>query len=367
MPPQHTTSPGLNTLEAICRKATRAGASDVHLKSGTLPHFRVDGVLQPMPRAPRLGPEQIAQVAWDMMSKMQREHFKTAKDIDLSIAIAGAGRFRANIYRQRGQVGIALRAIPNKISTIDDLNLPAVLKRIAGEPRGLILVTGTTGSGKSTTMAALVEEINNSSPAHIITIEDPIEFNFRDRKSIINQREVGTDSRDFPTALRAALRQDPDVILVGELRDLESVEMALAAAETGHLVMSTVHSLNAPETINRILNFFEPHHHAYVRSQLSTTLTAVISQRLVPRKGGGRLAAMEIMLNTGSVSECILDPLRIKEIPDLVAQGHDQYGSQTFDQALFDYIEKGLIEARDALHHATSPDNLLMKIRGIGN
>jgi twitching motility protein PilT len=353
-------------LEGICRVAMRAEASDVHIKSGVPPFYRVHGDLQPVPRAPVVTPDVAAKMAWEIMSPLMREKFKKDNEADFSWAVANVGRYRVNVFRQRGLIGLVLRTIPALVKTIDELGLPEVLKKLAREPRGLILVTGTTGSGKSTTLAAMVEEINLDHACHVITIEDPIEFNFRDQKAVINQREVGSDTGSFPAALRAALREDPDVILVGEMRDLPTIEIGLAAAETGHLVLSTVHALNAPETINRVVSFFEPHHQQHVRLQLSGTLKAVISQRLLPRKGGGRLAAMEIMLNTGSVSECIVDPQRTKEIPDLVAQGHSQYGSQTFDQALYAFYRSGVIDYQEALRYATSPDNLALKVSGIG-
>lgn len=361
--PQNTP---LAMLEAICRTAMRFGASDIHVKSGVPPFQRVNGELATMPRAPVITPDLAAKMAWEMMSPVMRDKFKRDNDADFSWAVTGVGRYRVNVFRQRGLIGMVLRTIPPQVKTIDELGLPAILKKVALEPRGLILVTGTTGSGKSTTLAAMVEEINSSEPAHILTVEDPIEFNFRDRKAVINQREIGADTNSFPSALRAALREDPDVILVGEMRDLSTIEIGLAAAETGHLVLSTVHALNAPETINRVVSFFEPHHQQQVRLQLASTLRAVISQRLVPKKGGGRLAALEVMLNTGSIYECIVDATRTKEIPDLVAAGHGQYQSQTFDQALFAFYKADLIELQDALRFSNSPDNLALKVSGIG-
>jgi twitching motility protein PilT len=359
-------SPSTAALQNICRTATAAGASDVHFKAGSPPLHRINGELMVMPRMSALDREQCAKMAWDIMSKGQRERFKRSNDIDFSWSVPGLGRFRVNVFRQRQQIGMVLRAIPGTVKTISELQLPSILEQIASEPRGLVLVTGTTGSGKSTTLAAIVEEINRTRSTHILTIEDPIEFAFRDQRSVINQREVGVDTADFPTALRAALRQDPDTILVGELRDHDSLEIALAAAETGHLVLSTIHSMNAPETINRIVGFFEPHAQPQVRRQIGATLRAIISQRLVPRRGGGRIAALEIMLNTGSVYECIVDPSRTNEIPDLVAEGKEQYGSQTFDQALFDFIEAKVISVPDAMRYASSPDNLSLRLSGIG-
>ena len=359
-------NPAVSTLVNIARTALRSGASDIHIKSGAPPYLRINGALTTIPRTASLTPELVATMAWEVMNKKQRETFKRDLDVDFSWSIPGLARFRVNAFRQRQQISVVLRTIPTRVKTIDDLNLPAVLKTIAARPRGLVLVTGTTGSGKSTTLAAMVEEINRTQPAHILTIEDPIEFNFRDDNAIINQREIGADTASFARALRAALRQDPDIILVGEMRDLATVDIAMAAAETGHLVLSTVHALNAPETISRVVSFFEPHHQPMVRLQLASVLQAVISQRLVPRKDGGRIAALEVMLNTGSIHECIADPTRTKEIPDLIAKGHDHYGSQTFDQALFNFHQQGLIETRDALRFANSPDNLMLKFRGIG-
>ncbi len=357
----------ITALQNICRAASNAGASDIHFKAGSPPLLRVNGQLEVMPRVGALDKEHCAKMAWDIMSKGQRERFKRTNDIDFSWSIPGLGRFRVNVFRQRQQIGMVLRAIPGTVMTIAELGLPDVLEKIASEPRGLVLVTGTTGSGKSTTLAAIVEQINRTRASHILTIEDPIEFAFRDQRSVINQREIGVDTADFPTALRAALRQDPDTILVGELRDHASLEIALAAAETGHLVLSTIHSMNAPETINRIVGFFEPHAQPQVRRQLGATVRAIISQRLVPRQGGGRIAALEIMLNTGSVYECIVDATRTKEIPDLIAEGHEQYGSQTFDQALFAFIEQQTITVPDAMRYATSPDNLSLRLSGIGS
>ena len=363
--PEAPSSPSA-VLQSICRAAHTAGASDIHFKAGSPPLQRVNGQLEVIPRMGTLDKEHCAKMAWDIMSKPQRERFKRSNDIDFSWSVPGLGRFRVNVFRQRQQIGMVLRAIPGTVQTIKELNLPAVLEKIAAEPRGLVLVTGTTGSGKSTTLAALVEQINRTRASHILTIEDPIEFAFRDQRSVINQREIGVDTADFPTALRAALRQDPDTILVGELRDHDSLEIALAAAETGHLVLSTIHSMNAPETINRIVGFFEPHAQLQVRRQLGATVRAIISQRLVPRLDGGRVAALEIMLNTGSVYECIVDPSRTNEIPDLVAEGHEQYGSQTFDQALFGFIERNVISVQDAMIYANSPDNLSLRLSGIG-
>jgi twitching motility protein PilT len=352
-------------INQICMAAVKVGASDIHIKVGKPPLVRINGEIRAIPRAPNVTQELASQMAWSMMNAHQRERFKIEADLDLAYEVPKVGRFRVNVFRQRGRVGLVLRTIPTQVKTVDELQLPTVLKKIALEPRGLVLMTGITGSGKSTTLAALVEEINRSLPVHIITIEDPVEFSFNDRRAIINQREVGADSKSFKSALRAALRQDPDVIFVGELRDLETMEIALSAAETGHLVMGTLHTLNATEAINRIIDFFEPHHQQQIRNQLSSVLKAVISQRLVPRVGGGRIPAVEVMLNTGSISECIVDGMRTKEIGDFIATGTAQYGTQTFDQSLYWHYKKGLISLEDALRFSNNADDLQLRLSGI--
>jgi twitching motility protein PilT len=353
-------------LPEICRIAMRRGASDVHLKVGLPPMIRVHGKLMPIPSAAKLTKEAIGRMAWDCMSKVQRERFKENNDLDMAYEVQGLGRFRVNVFRQRRNVGMVLRTIPTEVKTLDELQMPPVLKKISLSQRGLILVTGTTGSGKSTTLAAMIEEINRSVAHHILTIEDPIEFTFRDRRSVINQREVGVDSTTFKSALRAALRQDPDAILVGELRDEETVDIALQAAETGHLVLGTLHTLDAPETINRLVGFFEPHHQQQIRYQLSSVLCAVLSQRLIRTKAGGRAAAVEVMMNTGTVSECITDASRVKEIPDHMAAGRKVYGSQTFDQAVYGLLKTGRISESEALKAVNNPDELALRLRGIG-
>ncbi len=353
-------------LSEVCRIAVRRGASDLHLKVGSPAMIRVSGKLMPIPSSPKLTKEVVGRMAWDAMSKNQRERFKESGDLDMAYEVAGLGRFRVNVFRQRRNVGMVLRAIPSEVKTVDELGLPPILKEIALTPRGLLLVTGTTGSGKSTTLAAIIEEINRNLAHHVLTIEDPIEFTFRDRRSVINQREVGVDSHDFGSALRAALRQDPDAILVGELRDRETVEIALQAAETGHLVLGTLHTLDAPESINRLIGFFGPHHQQQVRYQLSSVLRAVLSQRLIPTKTGGRVAAVEIMINSGTVSECIVDASRVKEITDHMAAGRKVYGSQTFDQAVYQLLKAGTITEANALGSVNNPDELALRLRGIG-
>jgi len=352
-------------LTAFCKAAVAAGASDLHLKADMPPMVRVAGSMRPLGDMAPIPGERLAKLAWNIMTPAQREQFKAKLDLDMSWQVEDVGRFRVNVFRQRHALGMVLRVIPSHVQTIEELGLPKILEKIAREPRGLVLVTGTTGSGKSTTLAAMVEEINRNFHHHIVTIEDPIEFVFSDRKSLINQREVGSDTLNFSNALRAGLRQDPDVILVGELRDLETVKIALNAAETGHLVLSTLHTLDAAETINRIVGFFEPHHHRQIRSQLSSVLRATLSQRLVPTKDGGRAAAIEIMRNTGVITECILAPERLTEIPDLMARNAKVYGTQTFDQAIYQLLQDGAIEHEQALRSVNNPDELEMRLSGI--
>ena len=278
----------------------------------------------------------------------------------------GLGRFRCNVFIQRGAVGMVFRVIPVKIPTIEELQLPEVLKKIAMEARGLILVTGTTGSGKSTTLASMIDYINTNRTNNIITIEDPIEFLHRDKRSIINQREVGTDTESFSKALRAALRQDPDVILVGEMRDFETIQICLTAAETGHLVLSTLHTIDAAETVNRIISVFPPYQHKQVRTQLSSSLKGIVSMRLMPKADGkGRVPAVEVLVATLSIKDCILDPDKTKLLPDVIAQGAVHYNMQTFDQSLLNLFKSNLITYEDALRGATNPDDFALKVKGI--
>ena len=353
-------------LNEILQVALRAGASDIHLKAGLPPMFRVDGALVPLKDARRLPPEDIARMSLGIMNDYQKEKYKQTNEVDLAYGVPGLGRFRVNIFQQRGTLGVVLRVIPFKIQTIESLMLPKVLEKVAGEQRGLVLVTGTTGSGKSTTLAAMIDHINTTETCHIMTIEDPIEFLIRDKRSIVNQREVGVDTMSFGQALKSALRQDPDVILVGEMRDLETIETALTAAETGHLVMSTLHTLDATETINRIISAFPPYQQKQVRLQLGSVLKAVVSQRLVPRADGkGRVPAVEILLATGRVRELIEDKDRTKEIPDAIAQGHVSYGMQTFDQSLMALLKASLITYEEALRQATNPDDFALRVSGV--
>ncbi len=355
-------------LNEILQVALRAGASDIHLKAGLPPMFRVDGGLVPLKDARRLPPEEIQRMALGIMNEYQREKYKQTNEVDLAYGVPGLGRFRVNIFQQRGTIGVVLRVIPFKIQSIEQLMLPKILEKIAGEQRGLVLVTGTTGSGKSTTLAAMVDHVNATETCHIMTIEDPIEFLIRDKRSIVNQREVGVDTMSFGQALKSALRQDPDVILVGEMRDLETIETALTAAETGHLVMSTLHTLDATETINRIISAFPPYQQKQVRLQLGSVLRGVISQRLVPRADGkGRVPAIEVLLCTSRVREMIEDKDRTKEISDAISQGHVSYGMQTFDQSLMSLLKSNLISYEEALRQATNPDDFALRVSGISS
>jgi twitching motility protein PilT len=353
-------------LNEILQVALRGGASDIHLKAGLPPMFRVDGNLVPLKDARRLPPEEISRMAFGIMNDYQKEKFKAQNELDLAYGVPGLGRFRVNVFQQRGTIGAVLRVIPFKISTIEQLLLPKVLEKIAAEQRGLILVTGTTGSGKSTTLAAMVDHINTNETCHIMTIEDPIEFLVRDKRSIVNQREVGVDTMSFGQALKSALRQDPDVILVGEMRDSETIETALTAAETGHLVLSTLHTLDATETISRIISAFPPHQQKQVRLQLGSVLRGVVSQRLVPRADGkGRVAAVEVLVANSRVREMVEDKDRTKEISTAIAQSYTTYGMQTFDQSLMLLFRQNVITYEEALRQSTNPDDFALRASGI--
>jgi len=353
-------------LNEILKIAVKGGASDIHIKAGLPPMFRIDGSLVPYKNGARLMPEDIGKIASSIMNSYQRTKFEETNEVDLAYGVPGLGRFRVNIFQQRGTVGIVFRVIPFTIRSIEELNLPKVVERIANERRGLILVTGTTGSGKSTTLAAMIDHINSTRTAHVITIEDPIEFLIRDKKSIVNQREIGVDTRSFSAALKSALRQDPDVILVGEMRDFETIETALTAAETGHLVMSTLHTIDATETITRIVSVFPPYQQKQVRLQLASIIKGIISQRLVPRADGrGRVPALEVLVSTARIRECVMDKDRTKEIPDAIAKGFTTYGMQTFDQSLMSLVKKKLVAYEEALKHVSNPDDFALRFRGI--
>ena len=353
-------------INELLKGAHAMGASDVHIKVGSQPILRINGELAPFPSGNRLTHEDTLKIAFSVMNATQREYFKKKNDIDLAYSVPGLGRFRCNIFIQRGTIGLVFRVIPMRIPTIEELFLPEIIKKIALEPRGLILVTGTTGSGKSTTLAAMIDTINAGQTSHIMTIEDPIEYLHRDKRSIVNQREIGNDTESFSKALRAALRQDPDVILVGEMRDFETIQTALTAAETGHLVLSTLHTIDASETVNRIISVFPPYQHKQVRIQLASVLRSIISMRLVPRADGkGRVPAVEILIATATIKDCILDSDKTKLLPDVIAQGTILYGMQTFDQSLFQLYKAGHISYEEALRRATNPDDFALKVKGI--
>lgn len=355
-------------LNEILQVALRGGASDIHLKAGLPPMFRVDGSLVPLKDGKRLPPEEVSRMAFGLMNEGQKEKFKSTNEVDLAYGVPGLGRFRVNVFQQRGTIGAVLRVIPFKVLSIKELMLPPSLEKICLEERGLVLVTGTTGSGKSTTLAAMIDHINANETNHIMTIEDPIEFLIRDKRSIINQREVGVDTMSFSQAVKSALRQDPDVILVGEMRDHETIETAMTAAETGHLVMSTLHTLDATETINRIISAFPPHQQKQIRLQLASVLKAVVSQRLVPRADGkGRVAAVEVLKTTARVKELIEDKDRTKEIADAIAQGHVSYGMQTFDQSLMSLVRQNLVTYQEALRQSTNPDDFALRFQGVSS
>ncbi|NCP02198.1 MAG: type IV pilus twitching motility protein PilT [Deltaproteobacteria bacterium] len=356
------------TLNDILGLALKSNTSDIHLKAGLPPVFRIDGNLRPLPKAPRLTAEVIEAMCQEIMNARQKERFATTHEVDLAYGVPGLGRFRVNVFQQRSSVSAVFRAIPYKVPSLDELDLPKVLKKICTEQRGLVLVTGATGTGKSTTLAAMLDYINSNRTAHIVTIEDPIEYLHRDRKCIINQREVGFDTDTFSVALKSSLRQDPDVILVGEMRDLETTETALAAAETGHLVLSTMHTIDAQETITRVVSMFPPHQQRQIRLQLSGVLKGVISQRLIPRQEGkGRVAAVEVMVTTARIRDMIDDREKTAHLKDAIAQGHTTYGMQTFDQSLMQLVQKDIISFDEALRQSSNPDDFKLKFSGISS
>jgi twitching motility protein PilT len=350
----------------LLKSAVEAGASDLHIKVGSYPMMRLRGALVPVTEEKRLDHTDIVEMSAAVMSKVHADKFKDANEVDLAYGVPGLGRFRVNVFQQRGTVGMVLRVIPTQIKSVDELGLPTVLKMLATEERGLVLVTGTTGSGKSTTLAAMVDHINKTRRAHVMTVEDPIEFLHRDQQSIINQREVAVDTKSFPFALRSALRQDPDVILVGEMRDHETIETALLAAETGHMVFSTLHTVDATETINRIIAVFQPHQQKQVRLQLASVLKGVVSQRLMPSADGkSRVPAVEVMVTTAYIRDCIVDKDKTSMIHGAIAAGTSQYGMQTFDQSIFGLYSQGLVTYEEALRWASNVDEFKLKVQGI--
>jgi twitching motility protein PilT len=356
----------VSMLDRVLLAARKLNASDVHLKSGLPPVFRIQGELRTVRDVPAITREAIATFAVNMMNERQRHDFEQNFDCDLAYGAPDGTRYRVNVFQQRGQVGMVMRLIPAEVPAFESLMLPQVVLKLAEESRGLILVTGITGSGKSTTLAAMVDYINARQAAHIITVEDPIEYAFRDRRSIVNQRELGLDAKSFARALRAALRQDPDVILVGEMRDLETCEIGMVAAETGHLVLSTLHTTDTVETVNRIISIFPPHQQNQVRIQLAAVLKGVISQRLVPRADGkGMIPAVEIMVATARVRELIVDPKRTPELHDAIHTGREPYGMVSFDQSLTELVHRKLITYEEAVKHSTNADDFALHFRGV--
>jgi twitching motility protein PilT len=343
------------------------GGSDLHLKVPSPPVVRVDGSMNPVDGLAPLTPEDTERAVHEMLGDPAKlQEFNDEGEVDFAYSIPGLARFRCNAFRQRGSVSVVVRAIPVSIKTINELSLPPVIRDLAEEERGIVLLTGTTGSGKSTTLAAMIDHINSTRRRHIVTVEDPLEFLHEDKKSIINQREVGMDTGSFKRALRRVLRQDPDVILIGEMRDEETVHTALSAAETGHLVFSTVHTVDAAETVNRLIDFFPPHMHNQVRAMIASTLKGAVSQRLVPTiDGSGRIACCEVLRMTGRVRDMITDPAQTGKLPEVIAEG-SFYGMQTFDQHLFEHLKSGRVEMDTAIQFATSPHDFKLLVAADG-
>jgi twitching motility protein PilT len=354
-------------IDLALKEVVALDGSDLHLKVGAPPLARVDGELGPIAEGGQMLTAADTETALHSVlhDEARLAEFAAEHEVDFSYEIEGVARFRVNAFRQRGVISMVARAIPHAIRTIEQLALPPVIAELAAEQRGIILLTGTTGSGKSTTLAAMINQINETRSCHIVTIEDPIEFLHVDKRSVINQREVGSDTQSFKRALRRVLRQDPDVILVGEMRDEETVQTALSAAETGHLVLSTVHTVDASESINRMLDFFPPHQHAQVRSMIAGTLKGVVSQRLVPGADGGRIAACEVLRMTGRVRDLIVDPRQSGGLSEVIAEG-GYYGMQTFDQALFGHVKAGLVTVEDAMRAASSPHDFKLLLAADG-
>jgi twitching motility protein PilT len=353
------------TFKQMMQEMLNRHSSDMHLRVGLRPTVRVDGKLVYIDDQ-ILMPDDIDKILAQILTDEQRDRFHQKREMDLALSISKMGRFRINLYKQRGTIGIAIRQVNTRVPTFLELNLPDSIKDTADAKRGLIIVTGTTGSGKSTTLAAMVEHINSGRAENILTIEDPIEYIYRDKKSIISQREVGGDTESFAAALRHAFRQDPDIILIGEIRDSDTMGIALTAADTGHLVMTTLHTLNAVETISRIISFFPPHQHTQIRLLLAGTLKAIICQRLLPRSDGpGRIPAVEVLISTASIREAIIDPAKTNTILDLMEQGAIQYGMQSFDQSIMRLYRSGFISYEEAMSQCTNPDDFDLRVKGI--
>jgi twitching motility protein PilT len=354
------------TFDGLITAAAARGASDIHLRAGHVPLVRRDGELERWTHVQPISAADLEGLANRLLSPANRERLKTALEVDVAWQAPGVGRCRASVFHQRGTIAMSLRLIPAKVPSLEALGLPPAVVELSAESRGLVLVTGVTGSGKSTTLAALVDLVNRTRALHILTIEDPIEFVHQDAKAVVTQREIGFDTMSYPSGLRSALRQDPDVILIGEMRDQETIETALVAAETGHLVFATLHTLDAPETVNRIIAAFPPHQQGQVRLQLARVLRAAISQRLLPRADGqGRALAAEVLISTPFVQDCIADPAKTSSIADAIASGGSQYGMQTFDQAILALCQQNIVTIEEALHWVTNVEEFKMRLRGI--
>src|SRR5213594_828564 len=353
-------------LDKLLIRSVERGASDLHLKPNSPPVLRVHGRLVPQPDLGVVSVAEMEDMARHILSERTYGQLKDGREVDIAYAVRDHGRFRVNLFLATGHIRAVMRAIPAKKPKFEELGLPQVLEKLAMERRGMVLVTGITGSGKSTTLAAMIDFINRNRNDHIITIEDPIEFSHEDINCVVSQREIGHDSSNFASALRAALREDPDVILVGEMRDPETMAVALHAAETGHLVFSTLHTLNAGETVNRIIGTFPPHQEQQIRDQLAAVVVGIVSQRLIPKIGGeGRIPAVEVLVGTGAIKDCIRDAKRTPEIGSFIAQGQSQYGMQTFDQCLLRLYRDGIISYETAREAATNADDFDLKVRGI--
>jgi twitching motility protein PilT len=352
-------------LKQMLTEMLKRKSSDLHLRVGVRPYLRTNGLLDPIDTDP-MSVDSMQGVISQILTDEQQEKFFKRNELDLALSVAKLGRFRINMFRQRGTAGVAIRAVNTKVPTFEDLHLPDTLKKLADRNRGLIVITGTTGSGKSTTLAAMIEYMNTNRCANIMTIEDPIEYIFRDKKCIIAQREVGGDTENFATALRHAFRQDPDIILIGEIRDLETMSIALTAADTGHLVLTTLHTLNTMETISRIISFFPPHQHQQIRLLLAGTLQAIVCQRLIPRCDmAGRVPGLEVMVNTAAIHDCLIDPNKFNNIPDLIESGGAQYGMLSFDQSIMRLHKQGMISFEEAMANASNPDDLDLRLKGV--
>ncbi|HEY3157247.1 MAG TPA: type IV pilus twitching motility protein PilT [Candidatus Eisenbacteria bacterium] len=352
-------------IKRVLQKMVELKASDLHVKVGTKPTARVDGALTTLDE-PAPSQADLEAVVDQILTPKQKKIFEDTKEVDFAFGVTGLSRFRSNFYQQRGTIAMVFRQVPATIPSFEELNLPTVIEEIAGRPRGLVLVCGTVGSGKSTTLAAMIDSVNRTVARNVITIEDPVEFLYRDKKSTISQREVGLDTASFAEGLKHILRQDPDVILIGEVRDAETMQTALMAADTGHLVLSTLHTTDAPQTINRILSFFPPHQHEETRYMLSATLEAVIALRLMPRSDqGGRIPAAEVMTVTATIREYLLDPEKTSLIKSAIQEGVSQYGMQTFDQAIMKHHTEGKISLETALRYCSNPTEFELRVKGI--